>query len=80
MTPTKDHILLSVEYEKLSDYIITNKKPKPEQGLVLEVGAEVTLVSKGDKVIFNKHRQHLMELEDENLVIIKQEDVYAKLT
>jgi len=65
----------------------TAEKEKPEKGEVIAVGEgklndegkRIPLnVQKGDKVIFSKYGPDEIKVDDEELLIIKQEDILAK--
>lgn len=79
------------ELTKKNDYgiIIPNsdKKEKSEQGVVLAVGSgefkdnKIVPVSvkKGDKVLFSKYGYDEIEIDGEELYIIKEENILAVL-
>lgn len=65
----------------------TAEKEKPEKGEVIAVGEgklnedgkRIPLnVKAGDKVIFSKYGPDEIKVDDEDLLIIKQEDILAK--
>ncbi|MBU1148811.1 co-chaperone GroES [Patescibacteria group bacterium] len=65
----------------------TAEKEKPEKGEVIAVGEgrlndegkRIPLnVQKGDKIIFSKYGPDEIKIDDEELLIIKQEDILAK--
>lgn len=68
-------------------YIPDTAKEKPIQGDViavgpgrLEKGQRVPMELKvGDRVIYGKYTGSLVELEDEEIILIKETDVIAKL-
>jgi len=65
----------------------TAEKEKPEKGEVIAVGEgklndegkRIPLnVQKGDKIIFSKYGPDEIKIDEEELLIIKQEDILAK--
>lgn len=52
-------------------------KEKPQAGKVLAVGKDVVTIKPGDNVLFNKYGPTEIRFEEEDLLILKQEDVIA---
>ena len=81
MKPLRDMVLISPEFEKMSEFIHIekDKDEKAHMGLVIKTGPDVKHVKPKDKVIFQKHRAHIFEIEKQPLYLIQEEDVYAKV-
>jgi chaperonin GroES len=90
--PLYDRILVKrVEEEKKSKggiIIPDTAKEKPQEGRVVAVGAGKVLengslraleVSKGDRVLFSKYSGTEVQIEGEEHLIIREEDVLAVL-
>jgi chaperonin GroES len=90
--PLHDRILVKrVEEEKKSKggiIIPDTAKEKPQEGRVVAVGAGKVLengsvrvleVSKGDRVLFSKYSGTEVQIEGEEHLIIREEDVLAVL-
>ena len=66
-------------------YFLDSQRKKPQQAEVVAVGSggvvdgkEVTMnVSVGDKVIYSKYAGTEVELDDEEYIIVKQNDILA---
>jgi co-chaperonin GroES (HSP10) len=50
---------------------------KQERGEVMQVGAEVSKVKVGDKVIFKMYHTHTIEAGDEELELVEESDLLA---
>lgn len=51
---------------------------KPQEAIVVAVGPEVkSKLAEGDKVIFSKYAGSTVKVDDEELMIIKEEDILA---
>ena len=69
-------------------YIPDTAKEKPIQGEVIAVGPgrmekgqRIPMELKvGDRVVYGKYTGSQVELEDEEIILIKESDVYAKLS
>ena len=75
-----------MKLEPLADRVVLKQsKEKPQQAEVVAVGPggvvdgkEVTMnVSVGDKVIYSKYAGTEVELDDEEYIIVKQNDILA---
>jgi chaperonin GroES len=91
LQPLNDHVIVKpiTEDETTKSGIVlpeTVDKEKPEKGEVVEVGpgkmldngerASMTL-KKGDKVIFKKYSPDEINLEDEEYLVLREDDVLA---
>ncbi len=86
VTPLDDRILvkqLEEEDEKVgSIYIPDSAKEKPQIGTVLAVGTDEELkklLKKGDKIIYAKFGGTEIKLKGDEYIILKREDVLAKI-
>ena len=52
-------------------------KEKPNYAEVIEVGADVKQIKKGDKILFREYSATEIKLENQDYLIIKEEDVLA---
>lgn len=89
LTPLFDRVVLKAivaEETTASGIILTGQaKEKPSQGEVVAVGPggvidgkEITMqVKVGDKVIYSKYSGTDVELDGENYIVVKQQDILA---
>ena len=81
--PLNDYILMEeIKREKrtASGIYITSKEEKEKnQGRVLEVGPSVKDVKTGDVVIFENYKSTTFKFDNDDYMLIKEEDVLAKL-
>jgi chaperonin GroES len=56
-------------------FIPDNAKEKPLEGEVLSVGDKVTELKAGDVVLFGKYTGNEVEIDSEEYVLVKAEDV-----
>jgi chaperonin GroES len=90
--PLADRVLVKplnqAEKKKGSIIIPDTAKEKPQQGKVIAVGdgrvdergKRVPLeVKKGDKVLFGKYSGTEIDIEDEKYLILREDDILAKL-
>ena len=80
LEPLADRVVLkqlvAEETTKSGIVLPGQSKEKPQQAEV--VGKEVTMnVSVGDKVIYSKYAGTEVELDDEEYIIVKQNDILA---
>jgi chaperonin GroES len=93
ITPLYDRILvqrLEEEEQKVGGIIIPDTaKEKPQQGKVIAVGDGKVLengerqkpdVAAGDKVLFGKYAGTEVKYGDEEYLILREEDILAKIT
>jgi len=93
ITPLYDRILvqrIEEEEQKIGGIIIPDTaKEKPQQGKVIAVGAGKVLengerqkpdVAVGDKVLFGKYAGTEVKYGDEEYLILREEDILAKIT
>ena len=84
--PLDDRVLvqqLEAEDEKVgSIYIPDSAKEKPQIGEVLAVGTDEDLskvIKKGDKVVYAKFSGTEIKLEGSEYIILKRDDILAKI-
>ncbi len=77
--PLKDRVFVSYseESEKTAGgiYIPDTAKEKPQRGIVESIGIEVKSVKAGDQVLFDKYSGSKIQMEEEEYLIIKEEDI-----
>lgn len=84
--PLDDRLLVKPieQEEKVGSIIIPDTaKEKPMTGEVVEVGNDEELkklIKKGDKVIFGKYAGEEIKLNGERHLIVKRDDILAKIT
>jgi chaperonin GroES len=92
ITPLYDRVLvkrIEEEEQKIGGIIIPDTaKEKPQQGEVIAVGAGRVLdsgerqkpdVQAGDRVLFGKYSGTEVKYEDEEYLILREEDILAKI-
>ncbi len=53
-------------------------KEKPQEAVIVAVGKDVKAdITEGDKVIYSKYAGNTVKMDDEELMIIKEEDILA---
>jgi len=92
VTPLHDRVLIKriEEKESIKGGIIIpdTAKEKPQEGEVIAVGAgkiekgqRIALdVKAGDRVLFGKYSGTEIKIEDEELLILREEEILAKLS
>lgn len=84
--PLDDRLLVKPieQEEKVGSIIIPDTaKEKPMTGQVVEVGTDeelTKLIKKGDKVIFGKYAGEEIKLDGEKHLIVKRDDILAKIS
>ncbi len=77
--PLADRILVkpleSEEKTKGGIVLPETAQEKPQEGEVLAVGKDVKEVKKGDKVLFTKYSPTEIKIDDEELYVLKEEDI-----
>ena len=77
--PLKERVFVSYspELEKTSGglYIPDAAKEKPQRGKIEAVGNEVKSVKVGDTVLFDKYSGSKINLENQDYLILKEEDI-----
>lgn len=81
--PLKERIFVSYsdEMEKTAGgiYVPETAKEKPQKGRVEAVGSEVKQVKVGDTVLFDKYSGAKVNLDNNEYLIIKEEDILGIL-
>lgn len=77
--PLKDRVFVSYseEGEKTAGgiYIPDSAKEKPQKGVVEAVGSEVKEIKKGNTVLFDKYSGSKVNIDNNEYLIIKEEDI-----
>ena len=82
LKPLKDRIVAKVEkpLEKTKSGILLGEaKEKPAYAVVESVGPEVSIVKKGDKIVYKEYSTTDIKVDDTDYIILKEEDVLATL-
>ena len=77
--PLKDRVFVkySEEAEKTAGgiYIPESAKEKPQKGVIEAVGSEVKEIKVGDVILFDKYSGSKINIENNEYLIIKEEDI-----
>ena len=80
--PLMDRVLaelLDKEQKTESGIIIPDTvKEKPQDATIIEVGDEVELVKKGDRVVFERYAGNEIKIDDKEYVILKEDEILGK--
>ena len=82
LKPLKDRIVAKVEkpLEKTKSGILLGEaKEKPAYAAVESVGPDVSVVKKGDKIVYKEYSTTDIKVDDVDYIILKEEDVLATL-
>ncbi len=83
LKPLMDRLIVEpeeLEQKTESGIIIPDTaKEKPQQGKVIAVGDDVESIKEGDRVVFEKYAGNEIKLEDKKYVILKEDEVLAKI-
>lgn len=82
LVPLGDRVVLkqvvAEETTKSGIVLLGQTKEKPQQAQVVAVGPKVEeIVAVGDKVIYSKYSGTEVELDGENYLVVKQDDILA---
>lgn len=58
-------------------YVPDSAKEKPQMAEVIAVGKEVKEVKAGDTVVYSQYKPDTIKVNDQELMIMKEEDVLA---
>lgn len=61
-------------------YVPETAKEKPQRGTVQAVGKDVKNLKVGDEVLFDKYSGSKLQIDDEECLVIKEEDVLGIFT
>jgi co-chaperonin GroES (HSP10) len=82
LQPLDDHVTLipsSDEEERASGLVLPNVSTSLlRSGVVLALGADVTGIDPGDRVLYRKDRAVDVRLPPEPVLLVKREDVIAR--
>lgn len=77
--PLKERVFVryETEPEKTASglYIPDAAKEKPQKGTIEAIGSEVKDVKVGETILFDKYSGSKINIEDEEFLIIKEEDI-----
>jgi chaperonin GroES len=77
--PLKDRVFVkySEEAEKTAGgiYIPESAKEKPQKGVIEAVGSEVKEIKVGDIILFDKYSGSKINIDNNEYLIIKEEDI-----
>ncbi len=80
--PLMDRVLaelVETEQKTESGIIIPDTaKEKPQQANVVEIGDDVELVKKGDRILFEKYAGNEIKIDDKKYVVLKQDEILGK--
>ena len=83
LKPLQDRVVVSYseETEKTAGgiYVPDTAKEKPQQGKVEAVGKDVKELKVGDVVLFDKYSGSKVKVDDAEQLVLKEEDVLAKV-
>ena len=81
--PLKDRVFVSYteEMEKTAGglYIPDSAKEKPQSGKVEAIGDDVKSLKVGDKILFDKYSGSKINIDNNDYLIIKEEDILGIL-
>lgn len=82
--PLKDRVFVSYteEMEKTAGglYIPDSAKEKPQSGKVEAIGDDVKSLKVGDKILFDKYSGSKINIDNNDYLIIKEEDILGILS
>lgn len=83
VTPLADRVVASREKAETKTisglYLPEGAKEKPAYAVVESVGPEVKTLKKGDRIVFKEYATTELKIGDVEYLIVKEEDVLAKL-
>lgn len=83
VTPLADRVVASREKAETKTisglYLPEGAKEKPAYAVVESVGPEVKTLKKGDRIVFKEYATTELKIDDVEYLIVKEEDVLAKL-
>lgn len=83
ITPLADRVVAireKAEAKTVSGlYLPDNAKEKPAYAIVESVGPAVESLKKGDKIVFREYAPTEVKINDVEYLIVKEEDVLAKI-
>jgi chaperonin GroES len=57
-----------------------NDNYRPEQGTVVAVGSDVTLLKADDTILYGRYSGAQVSVDNETYFILHEEDIYGKIT
>lgn len=83
ITPLADRVVATREKSEAKTvsglYLPDSAKEKPAYAIVESVGPEVKGLKKGDKIVFKEYSTTELKVNDVEYLIVKEEDVLAKI-
>ena len=83
LKPLKDRVVAFKEQpkEKTASGLLlpSDSKEKPAYAIVESVGPDVKEIKKGDKIIIKDYSSTELKIDDKEYLIIKEEDILAKI-
>lgn len=83
ITPLSDRVVATREEVKTKTvsgiYLPESAKEKPVSAIVVSVGPEVKSLKKGDRIVYKEYSTTELSVDGVEYLIIKEEDVLAKL-
>ena len=83
ITPMADYVVVAQEEAKTKTasglFLPDNSGEKPKIAVVLSVGPLVKDVSIGDRIIFGGYSNTQIKIEGVEYMLVKNENIYAKL-
>lgn len=84
LQPLDQYVVLSIEKEEKTTasgiILTTDAKDKPAFGKILAVGPKVENLSTGDVVVYQTYSGTNVKLEGQDYILIKAENILAKVT
>ena len=84
ITPLADRVVASrekAEQKTVSGlYLPDSAKEKPLYAIVESVGPDVKHLKKGDKIVFKEYATTELKIGDIEYLIVKEEDILAKIS
>lgn len=80
--PLKDRVIATkkaAEARSASGLYLGEAKEKPSYAVVESVGPEVKTLKKGDKIIYKEYSATTVEVDKQEYLVIKEEDILATL-
>lgn len=83
ITPLADRVVATREEVKTKTvsgiYLPDSAKEKPVAAVIAAVGPDVKTLKKGDRIVYKEYSTTELTIGDTEYLIIKEEDVLAKL-
>lgn len=85
LIPLTDRVVIKAKKKEettASGFVLAtaDSKERPQSGLVVSVGPDVKHIASGDTVIFKEYIPTNFTHENEDYLILKEEDILAKIS